>query len=68
MLETNAKGEPNWEMTPAVKPAQAGNNASTGTQKPELFAHIAAAEIKDGMLVWRDGASGRTITVSLPKL
>lgn len=68
VLETNAKGEPNWEMTPAAKPAQAGANPSTGTQKPELFAHIAAAEIKDGMLVWRDGASGRTITVNLPKL
>lgn len=68
VLETNAKGEPNWEMTPAAKPAQAGANPPTGTPKPELFAHIAAAEIKDGMLVWRDGAAGRIITVSLPKL
>lgn len=68
VLETNAKGEPNWEMAPAAKPAQAGGGPSSGTQKPELFAHIAAAEIKDGMLVWRDGVSGRTVTVSLPSL
>ncbi len=67
VLETNAQGEPNWELKPDRKPGQGGAGSAHPTpSKPPLFPHIAAADIKDGMLVWRDG--GQTVSIAVPSL
>jgi len=68
LLETNAKGQSNWELAAAGSPVarptpQAGDAAAT---RPPSIA-LSSVKIESGTLAMRD-ASGRTTTLALQQL
>jgi AsmA protein len=74
LLETDSAGQPNWRMTPEAPPAPAGPEAA-GSQVPaapraktRAVVGIDTVSIRDGVLAWRDGRTGRLITLGLSEL
>jgi len=74
LLETDAAGQPNWQLTPQVPPS-----ASTIAQsQPEAEPHAAtekkvavgvnAISIRNGTLAYRDDRANTLTTLGLPKL
>jgi AsmA protein len=68
LLETDAKGRPNWQFTPAPSEA-AAQPAPTGA-KANSSASISVADVRieDGTLAWRDAASGHATVVGIRSL
>jgi hypothetical protein len=68
LLETAPDGRANWTLTGGAD-APAGETEDTAqTGEGPAIPDIVALEIRDGRLVYRDGASGATQTVALESL
>lgn len=71
ILETNEAGEGNWSMAPADagsgEGAGGGEGAETPSGKP-VIPEIGSVEIRDSSLVYRDGATGESLLLSLDAL
>ncbi len=69
LLETDANGRPNWQMTPEVSPAApAGTQAPVQSGKTTTSVSVDTIRIRDGTLAYRDDKTGRVTTLGLPKL
>jgi uncharacterized protein involved in outer membrane biogenesis len=70
LLEADAAGHPNWQITPEVSPsAPAGSQApvkSGGGMRTEVS--VASIHIQDGMVGYRDDRTGTVTTLAVPKL
>jgi len=66
LLETDARGRPNWSFTPAAQPAPAADPKGKGL--PTTRFTLREAKIKNGRVTWRDGASGASRMVAVHKL
>lgn len=64
-LETDAQGKGNWEFAPAATPNAA---ASSGGAAAALPFGIANFEIRQGVLTYRNGATGRVTTASIDSM
>jgi AsmA protein len=70
LLETDAAGHPNWQMTPEVSPT-----TPAGTQSPAKSTNgtrtevsVASIRIQDGTIAYRDGRTAKVTTLGLPNL
>jgi AsmA protein len=75
LLETDAAGHPNWQMTPEVSPAAPAGTQEAGTQEPakagggmRTEVSVASISIQDGTLGYRDGRTGKVTTLGVPRL
>jgi AsmA protein len=71
LLETSATGQPNWQMTPeAAPPAPAGSPTPAEAPRAKTTASVSVStiSIQDGAIAYRDDASGKVVTLGLPKL
>ncbi len=77
LLETNPAGDGNWALGPATAEATGeatGEAAGDETAQPGapgaggMIPQIVALAIEEGQLVYRDGASGETMTLGLESL
>ena len=72
LLELNAKGQSNWQFTPApgATPTQSGPTTTptpTG-EKTSTQINVAELRVENGTVTWRDGASGQSAVVELKTL
>jgi uncharacterized protein involved in outer membrane biogenesis len=67
LLETNAKGGNNWELTPETKPAQQPAASPSGSTSPTEIS-IALLRIDQGTIALRDDKSGETKTLAITRL
>jgi AsmA protein len=72
LLELNAKGQPNWQFTPApgATPTQSGpakTTTSTG-EKTTTQINVAELRVENGTVTWRDDASGQSAVIVLKTL
>jgi len=70
LLETDAAGHPNWQMTPPPPaepstPAPESANKATATR---TSISVDTVRIQDGRLAYRDGETGKVTTLGLPRL
>jgi uncharacterized protein involved in outer membrane biogenesis len=69
LLETDASGRPNWQMTPEVSPsAPGGTQAPAKPGQTTTSVSIDTIRIQDGTLAYRDGKTNKVTTLGLPKL
>ena len=69
LLETDAAGHPNWQMTPEPSPsAPAGSQAPAEPGKAKTSVSVDTIRIQDGTLGYRDGKTNTVTTLGLPKL
>ncbi|MBN9510133.1 MAG: AsmA family protein, partial [Alphaproteobacteria bacterium] len=68
LLERDAAGHDNWHFTPPAHAAAAtpATGEATGSRPPRFA--VGAVHIRQGQLGWRDAASGRTVTLGVPRL
>lgn len=69
LLETDKQGHGNWEITPP-KPAAPAAQATVGAAKPAaspVFS-VQTVHVKDARITWHDGVTGRTTTLSMPRV
>ena len=67
LLETDKQGHGNWQLAPAQHAAPAAAPAAARPAARPAFS-IQTLHVKDAKLTWHDGRSGRTTTVSLPRV
>ncbi|MGD0102929.1 MAG: AsmA family protein [Rhodopila sp.] len=67
LLETAATGQSNWQLTPEPNPTAPQTPSGPGT-KTRTAVSIDAIRIQDGILAYRDDATGKLTTLGLPKL
>lgn len=70
LLETNAAGQPNWQLTPQAPPAGGQPQADQpreGAGK-KVGVSVAAISIQDGTLAYRDDRTDVVRTLGLPRL
>ena len=65
LLETNAQGRDNWELTPESKPPQP---AAPGGVKSATQISVALLRIDQGTIALRDDKSGETQTLAITRL
>ncbi|CAA9261096.1 MAG: hypothetical protein AVDCRST_MAG27-2582 [uncultured Craurococcus sp.] len=77
LLETDAEGRPNWAFTPASPPsgAPSGGPATAPPQAgpareagQRLTLAIDRVELTDGQVTWRDGRTGASRSLAIPRL
>jgi uncharacterized protein involved in outer membrane biogenesis len=70
LLETDAAGHPNWQMTPEVSPtAPAGSQAPAAPDgKPKAMVSVDTVRIQDGLLAYRDDRTGKVTTLGVSRL
>jgi AsmA protein len=72
LLELNAKGQPNWQFTPApgATPTQSGPATTTTPTGEKTTTQINVAEfrVENGTVTWRDAASGQSAVIDLKTL
>ena len=69
LLETNAGGHPNWQMTPeVVASAPAEPKTPAQSEKAKTSVSFDTIQIQNGTLAYRDDATGKVTTLGLPKL
>jgi uncharacterized protein involved in outer membrane biogenesis len=69
LLETDAAGHPNWQMTPEVSPsAPAGTQEPVKSGKTTTAVSVASIRIQGGTVGYRDDRTGKVSTLGLPKL
>ena len=72
LLEINAKGQPNWQFTPApgATPTQSGPATTTTPtgEKTSTQINVAELRVENGSVTWRDAASGQSAVVDLKTL
>ena len=69
LLETDAAGRGNWQFGPE-KAAAPVADAPTPAPAPKTGSRVAlrAFHVRDGHVAWRDGRTGRSAEVSVPRL
>ena len=72
LLERNAKGQPNWQFTPApgATPTQSGPATTTTPtgEKTTTQINVADLSVESGTVTWRDDASGQSAVIDLKTL
>ncbi len=68
LLETDAKGRGNWIFEQAATPAPAAAPAVDGGGAPTALPRFDKILIKDGVLGYRDGVTGKTTRLSIKRL
>ena len=69
LLETDAAGRANWQMTPQVSPtAPPGSQAPAQPGKSKTVVSVDTIRIQDGKLAYRDDQTAKIATIDLPKL
>jgi AsmA protein len=74
LLETDAEGRPNWAFTPQTRPdapPAAPPAAPTGAAREagqRLGIAVDRVELMDGQVAWRDGRTGATRSLAIPRL
>ncbi|MBN8899169.1 MAG: AsmA family protein, partial [Rhodospirillales bacterium] len=68
-LETDAQGRPNWQFTPEAKPAApAAPQTAEGQPSEPVRISVRNVQVSDGTLTWRDGRTGKVVTIGLRTL
>jgi uncharacterized protein involved in outer membrane biogenesis len=69
LLETDAEGRGNWEVAPrAAEPAAPRPGAPPGERRAPPQVAVDLLRIERGTVAFRDGRSGGTTTLSIPRL
>jgi AsmA protein len=68
LLETDATGQSNWQMTPERQPTTATNPQAPAEAKTRTIVSIDTIRIQDGTVAYRDDTTGKVITLGLPTL
>ncbi len=77
LLETDAEGRPNWAFAPASAPSGAPSGgpatappqaAPTREAGQRLTLAIDRVELTDGQVTWRDGRTGASRSLAIPRL
>ncbi len=69
LLETDASGHPNWQMTQEASPtAAAGSPAPAPSGNTRMAVSVDTIQIQDGTLAYRDDKTKTITTLGLPKL
>jgi AsmA protein len=72
LLELNAKGQSNWQFTPApgATPTHSGPATTTTPtgEKTSTQINVAELRIENGTVTWRDAASGQSAVIILKTL
>ncbi len=69
LLETDAAGHANWQLTPEVSPtAPAGTQAPVKSGGTTTAVSVNSISIQDGTLAYRDDKTAKVVTLGLPKL
>ena len=70
LLETDADGHPNWQMTPQVSPAAAAGSQAPAVPdgKAKTVVSVDTVRIVDGLLAYRNGRTGAVTTLAVPRL
>lgn len=66
LLETNARGEGNWQFTPQAKPAKPAAAPAKPGAAPAFS--IQTLHVRNATLTWHDGRTGRTTVVMIPRV
>ncbi|MEA2725615.1 MAG: AsmA family protein [Acetobacteraceae bacterium] len=67
LLETATTGQSNWQMTPEVSPTAPQTSPQAAT-RTKTSVSVNTINIQDGTIAYRDDATGKLTTISLPKL
>ena len=68
LLETDAKGRPNWQFAPEARRSHsAARDGGTQEETPTRIS-VADVRIEDGTVTWRDAAAGRSTVVGIKSL
>ncbi|HEY8288609.1 MAG TPA: AsmA family protein, partial [Acetobacteraceae bacterium] len=68
-LETNAKGQPNWQFAkPATGAPPSGASAPAGTNTTQTVVSVRDVSIRDARIAYHDGQTGKDTTLSVPRL
>ena len=68
LLETDAKGQPNWQFTQAARARRRSRPPAAQAGRPPTRISVADVRIEDGTVTLRDGASGRTTVLGVKSL
>jgi hypothetical protein len=70
LMETSPDGQANWNLTGGPEePAGAGETEEVAqTGEGPAIPEVVAVEIRNGQIVYRDGATGETLTLALDRL
>jgi AsmA protein len=68
LLETDAAGRANWQMTPQSAPADPQAPATKPGGGTTMHVSVASVRIQDGTMAYRDGHTTKTTTLGLPKM
>ncbi len=67
LLETNAKGQPNWQFTPEPGAASASGGGTAGEKTPTRIT-VADLQVQDGMVTLRAAAGGQNTVLAVKSL
>jgi AsmA protein len=68
LLETTAEGRGNWQFQPAPGPAAPAAPGTPSAPGQPLALSLDRLQVEDGRVTWRDGRSGMTETIGMPRL
>ena len=68
LLETDAAGRPNWQMTPEAPPPTAATQPGAPSVKAPPAISVGSIRIEDGTLGYRDAAKGQLTTLKLTRV
>nr|WP_294507478.1 AsmA family protein [uncultured Rhodopila sp.] len=70
LLETDGAGQPNWRMTPEASPAAPAGAQAQAAPGPKTRAVVSidTVSLRDGVLAYRDGRTGKLTTLGLSDL
>jgi AsmA protein len=68
LLETDAKGQRNWQFTPDTSRATPQTAPAAAQERTPTRISVAAVRIEDGTVTWRDAAAGQGAVVGIKTL
>jgi AsmA protein len=68
LLETSAEGRGNWQFQPAPAAAAPSTPGAPSAPARPLALSLDRLQVEDGKVTWRDGRSGTTEAIEIPRL